>query len=223
VRLTYWLCAIATLAAVAVTTATAARAPLPEQRRELSATLKAAQGNVIIHSVLISSANPSYAVIRWSQVSSTVWEDLFRRGPVGWKIIWIRELTQNADGACAFSPHGVVKDLFRLVCPPDRAVHARRATVAERAALSHALAASPLTRQLRNPRLEGVCVSRLDRHWAALIAAFPNTGQPIWFRYTAAAWHVVYEAFAQKGTRPPHNIVLSLASCVGYNAALYGG
>jgi hypothetical protein len=48
-----------------------------------------------------------------------------------------------------------------------------------------------------------------------------STGGAVWFRRDP--WRVAFETVAGRGTLPSSRVVLSLASCVGYNADEYGG
>ena len=192
-------------------------APTPAQRGALVNSLRSLQGDVAVQSVSVSKADPSYATIRWGYKVATS-DSLFRLSGGRWKLVWVREVDRPADGACAFAPAKVVRDLYRIPCPGFAALHARTASAAELAELVASFHSSKLTRYWRDALgLVNPCISRLDGSWAAAVARFPDTSGVIWFRKGA----VVHETLFGGGTLLPPKIVLSLAACVGYNAAEY--
>jgi hypothetical protein len=89
-------------------------------------------------------------------------------------------------------------------------LHAEPATTAEahllQVVLSRYFAGSTLGPQ----HLGRACISRVDPSWAAA----SGTGL-VWFRSTRSRWPVSY-AEGDPGPKPPHAILLSLGSCVGY-------
>ncbi len=140
-----------------------------------------------------------------------------------WKVVWTRELEEPADGACVYVPAPVAHDLLRVTCPPPAILHARSATRAETAAIRASFLSSALTPYARSSRLDHVCLSRLDPRWAAAEAVSNVSGAAtyVWFRH-GSRWQPTYDSTAQTSLPPP-GVVLSLASCVGYNPADYGG
>jgi hypothetical protein len=66
------------------------------------------------------------------------------------------------------------------------------------------------------------CVSRLNTAWAGAAASAPGNPATVWFHKIAGTWHSAYVDI-EPGTRPSHDVVLSLATCVGYNPSSYGG
>jgi hypothetical protein len=192
-------------------------APTPAQRGALVGALRSLQGDVAVQSVSVSKADPSYGMVRWGFKVATS-ESLFRLSGGRWRLVWAREADRPAHGACAYAPAKVVRELFRVTCPSAAALHARVASGDELARLTVGFRSSKLTRYWRDATgLVRPCVSRVDPSWSAVIAKFPETKGVIWFRKGA----VVHETLFGGGTLPPPKIVLSLAACVGYNAAEY--
>jgi hypothetical protein len=113
-----------------------------------------------------------------------------------------------------------MRDLYEIMCPAIRAVRARIATHREWASLTAVFKLDRRTRRFAGFRLAHVCVSRLNAAWAAAIAEFPDTGIPVWFHETRSTWRVA--SFGKAESTPAGSIVLSLASCAGYNAGEYG-
>jgi hypothetical protein len=197
--------------------------PTHAQRAALVTSLRSAQGDVAVQTISVSKADPSYATVRWGFKTATS-DSLFHQVSGRWKVIWSRESERPADGACAFSPANVVRELYAIKCPSAAALHARIATVTEQAALEASFRSSKLTPYWRDAhRLANPCISRVDSTWAAATATFSSGAKGvIWFR-RRSTWAVVRETLFGGGTRPPPRIVLSLASCVGYSAAEYEG
>ena len=198
-------------------------APTPSERTALTSAMRGLQGEVAIQKIAVArSDRRRYAVVRWGfKVAQS--DTLFRLRSGRWRAVWTRPADRPADGACAFVPAAVVRELFGIACPGFAALHGRPATADELTGLEAAFRKSPLTRYWRDAkRLANVCVSRLDSTWAAARATFPDTSGVIWFR-RAGPWKVAYESLFGGGSVPPPRIVLSLAACAGYNAAEYGG
>jgi hypothetical protein len=176
-------------------------------------------------SVAFASHDRSYANVEWGSTHLPVAQSsLYRLENRAWKGVFGFAKDESAVGACAFASPEIVRDLYDVDCPPARAVRARPAKGAEVEALRSAFQVSPLTEPYRSEaRLTAFCVSRLDGAWAAGIAELPDTAGPIWFQRAEQGWVVRYEDLGRQGNRPPADIVLSLASCSGYNAARYSG
>jgi hypothetical protein len=206
-----------------LTAVVAFAAPTPAQRTALLASLHNLQGDVVVQSMSVSKADASYATIRWGYKAATS-DSLFHHAGGRWKLIWSRESERPADGACAFSPAQVVRELYGIACPPEAALHARKANVTELAALEASFRSSKLTPYWRDAHsLVNPCVSRLNSAWAAATATFRSGSKGvIWFKHTDN-WTVARETLFGGGTLPPPRIVLSLASCVGYSAPEYEG
>jgi hypothetical protein len=211
---------VAVAAVVVVAGASAARPAKGTKRAQLVAALRQAQGQVGIQSVTLSTADSGYALVRWGAKGNE--NDLFRLERGKWTSVWRREFDRPADGACAYAPATVVRDLFRVACPPAKAVKAKVApgTVSEQ--LLASLEKSELTPWWRDARfLRPACVSRLNANWAAALARFSGSSAVIWFQHKGE-WRPVYESVSGRGKLPPDSVVLSLASCVGYSAPDYG-
>ncbi len=206
-----------------LTAVAALAAPTPAQRAGLLASLHNLQGDVVVQSIDVSKADSSYATIRWGYKAATS-DSLFHQAAGRWRLIWSRESDRPADGACAFSPAQVVHELYGITCPPEAALHARKANAAERAALEASFRSSKLTPYWRDAHaLANPCISRLNSAWAAAMASFRSGAKGVvWFK-RGSRWTVARETLFGGGTRPPARIVLSLASCVGYSAPEYEG
>src|SRR5262249_36697238 len=127
-----------------------------------------------------------------------------------------------ADGACVYAPASVARDLFHVACPPPAELHARAATAVERKAILAGFRSSDLTPYAKNAfALAPLCVSRANSSWAGGLARFESGSKVyVFFRHTNR-WRPVFESLLQQTALPPSAIVLSLASCVGYNPADY--
>jgi hypothetical protein len=196
--------------------------PTKAERVALTSAMRGLQGEVAIQKITVARSDRRYAVVRWGfKVAQS--DTLFERRGGRWRVVLTRPSDRPADGACAFVPTGVVRELFGIACPGFAALHGRPATTAELNGMEAAFRKSPFTRYWRDAkRLSDVCVSRLDASWAAARAAFPDTSGVIWFRHRRR-WTVAYESLFGGGALPPPKIVLSLAACAGYNAAEYSG
>ncbi|MEI8105335.1 MAG: hypothetical protein WCH31_05800 [Actinomycetes bacterium] len=199
-----------------------ARTPKPAERQALRNAFQAIQGNAAVQSIAVSRADSSYATLHWGY-KTALNDTLFHRTSGLWKELWTRDSSKPADGVCLSAPPKVVKELYAVACPSTKALRARAATAAEQGLLRHAFVTSSLTPYGKTATgFSRVCVSRLDGHWAAATATFSEAQTYVWFRHMTS-WKVVYETVIGRGSEPPSSIVLSLASCVGYNAAEYGG
>ena len=96
------------------------------------------------------------------------------------------------------------------------------ATAAERKGILAGFRSSDLTPYAKTAlSLSHVCVSSANRSWAGGVASFESGSTVyVFFRHTKG-WKPVFESLLQQTPLPPVAIVLSLASCVGYNPADY--
>ena len=177
--------------------------------------------------VAVSSVEPGWGMVVFGvgKLPADTQTVVVRRGGAAWTIAYAFNSNGPGDGACAFAPAAVVGDLLSIQCPPWPALHARHATPSELTLLRDAFRRSPLTRiyaQVKGGSFGGACISRLDAHWAAASVGFPDTVVLMWFHRIEAGWTVVFENDTSHGTMPPRRIMLSLASCSGYNASGYG-
>jgi hypothetical protein len=221
------LAGVATAAGLAIalpSPAAGARKPTKAELKSLTAALNRQNGGVTVtpQFVSISTAAPGWAAVSLGRRPFTFFA--FHRKGTQWVLVGdVVPPGKPFDGLCAYVPVSVVVDLFRIHCPPYRALHARRASPAVRKALTAALLADPTIKANGGPssrvRVWNLCVSRLDSHWAAANVAFPDTGLVAWFHQVAGRWHVF---LSWRLPYPPHAPVLSLASCVGYSAAEFG-
>ena len=214
---------LATLASLVVGAAAAARNPSAAQKAAIVAALRSQQGDVAIQKVVVSTANPGYASLKWGFAAGNL--SAYNNSVLGfdggkWKVLWTREIEEPADGACVYVPAAVAHDLLDVSCPPASKLHARAATQAEVATFSKSFHSSKLTPYSKSSTgLGRVCVSKLDPAWAAAVAGFTSGSTVyVWFRHGVTA----FESFLQTGEPPPPWVVLSLASCVGYNPSDYG-
>jgi hypothetical protein len=205
--------------------AAAARGPSPTEREGIVAALRGLQGDVAIERIRVSTG-ADYASIDWGFANdgySALNNSVLGRSDGAWRVLWTREREQRADGACVYVPAPVARDLLRVTCPSRARLYARRATAAELAAVQAGFRTSRLTPYAPSSRLGHVCVSRLDPRWAAAAAVSDISGAItfVWFRH-GARWAPTYDSTSRSGAPPP-GVVLSLASCVGYNPADFGG
>lgn len=217
----------------------AARRPTPEERASLRTATRNFEGMPSpIKIALISTTNRAWARIQiGGSLSNSVGlspnDILFHRKGRDWLVAYVFNVGQSSDGGCAYAPANVMKDLYSVSCPAERALHARRATAGEERSIRAAMLVDPLTRRFGDVPLRhcrnnenckpGPCVSRLDPKWASAFMDFSSTSGVVWLRRVGSSWRVEDETSGKRGVLPPHRIVLSLASCVGYNAAQYGG
>ncbi|MDX6451902.1 MAG: hypothetical protein QOH16_1951 [Gaiellaceae bacterium] len=203
------------------TNAAAKRIATPVEHKAIVAAVVKAQGpHLSVEEVAVSTVDTRYVSVRWMQGTEVT--VFLHRGTRGWMILWGNEPGASFDGACSFAPPAVVADLYGGRCPSWAAVHGRVATPGERTQLVEALHRSALTRGYsRSGRVTRVCMSRADSRFAAAAIDLTSTEGFVWFR--RAPWRVAFETVSSRGSRPSPRVVLSLASCVGYNAAQYGG
>jgi hypothetical protein len=203
---------------------TSAREPTASERQALQRAVNLFEGvQVRTASIRISTVNAAWARVVEAGAGAADNDLLLQRHGDRWTVSNIVSVGAPKDGGCAYAPAAVMHDLYKITCPPPRALHARRATSAESAAFLTVFRHDPLTRKVRGAsglHLAHTCVSRLDTRWAGAIAELPDTGIVVWFHKTQTGWHVA--RFDRSGTLPPRAIILSLASCVGYSAAQYG-
>jgi hypothetical protein len=200
-----------------------ARTPSAAQKAAIVSAFRHVQGDVAIQRVFLSAADPSYASMDWGFVNngfSARNNSVLARSGSTWKIVWTREIEEPADGACVYVPAAVARDLLGVSCPPAAVLHARTATVSELAQMKRSFLHSKVTPYARNSTLSEACISKLDPRWAAAVSLSRVSGATtyVWFEL-GKKWHPVFESFAQLGSPPPHKVMLSLASCVGYNPA----
>jgi hypothetical protein len=206
--------------------AAAARVPSPAERHGIVAALRGQQGEVAIERIKISSTSADYATIDWGFANngySALNNSVLARADGAWRVLWTREREQRADGACIYVPAPVAHELLRVSCPSAAGLHGRRATAAVLAAIEAGFRTSRVTPYASSSHLSHVCVSRLDPRWAAAAAVSEVSGVTtfVWFRQ-ATRWVPTFDSISRGGAPPPA-VVLSLASCVGYNPAEYGG
>ena len=107
---------------------------------------------------------------------------------------------------CAYAPRIVIHDLFGVVCPSERDVHARRPTKAEARRLRAAIRGGPFVFE--------PCVSRLDPRWAA--GYVNEADQYIVFLHRSPSGRWIWAWALGRGSREPSNaVLLSLSSCLG--------
>jgi hypothetical protein len=139
---------------------------------------------------------------------------LFHLVKAHWKIAYIKDIDQSADGACAFAPAAVIRSLYGTKCPSWRALHARRATKREAKEMLRAYLEGPPgtpEKQWRYYSIANPCVSRLDKSWAgAGIGTKQGAGQEFFFRKVSGHW--VWKRAV------PRRIILSVAACVEFSA-----
>ena len=223
-RITVGALLAAALGTLLAGAAAAAHNPSPAQKAAIVAAFRREQGDVAIQAVVVSSANPGFASMNWGFANgglSAYNNSVLALVGGKWRVLWTREAEQPADGACVHVPAAVAHELLDVSCPPAAKLHARAATAAEVAAFSKSFHSSTLTRYAKSSSgLGRVCVSKLDPAWAAAAASFPSGSSVyVWFRHRTVA----FESLVQAGAPPPPWVVLSLASCVGYNASEFGG
>jgi hypothetical protein len=217
---------LAVIAALVVGGAAAAHEPTRAQKRAITAALRSQQGNVGIQKVLISSADPAYARIGWGFTNggfAAQHDSVLGLAGGSWKVLWTRDVEAPADGACIYVPSAVARDLLQVRCPPAGELHARAATKVERALIDAGFHASVVTPYSKaSTGLAHVCVSRASPTWAGAVANFTSGARVyIFFRHVGRRWTPTFESLLQQRTPPPQPVLLSLASCVGYNPSDY--
>jgi hypothetical protein len=216
----------ALLAALVVGAAASARTPSPAQKAAIIAAFRQEQGDVAIQNVFISPAHPAYASMNWGFANGNLSahnNSVLVRKRGTWTVVWTREIEEPADGACVYVPAAVARELLHVLCPPAAVLHARTATTAELASMKRGFLHSKVTPYAKTSTLSEACVSKLDPHWAAAVSLSRVSGGTtyVWFKL-GKRWEPAFESFAQIGAVPPHKVMLSLASCVGYNPADFG-
>jgi hypothetical protein len=203
-----------------------ARTPTTAQKAAIVAAFRHEQGDVAIQRIFVSSTNPSYASMDWGFANGGLTAHnnsvlALSRGT--WRIVWTREVEEPADGVCVYVPAAVARDLLGVSCPPAAVLHARTATAPELAQMKRSFLHSKVTPYAKTSTLSEACVSQLDPHWAAAVSLSRVSGGTafVWFEL-GKRWHPVFESSAQLGAVPPRSVMLSLASCVGYNPADFG-
>jgi hypothetical protein len=190
------------------------RVPSAAERRRLEAAVPFSVGELWIW-----SRDRAWARARQSGHDLHFADVLLHHGRVVWQS---RNSRATNDGVCAFAPARAVRALEGIACPSWRALHARRASPRERALLIPAVRRFRRERDVERglrffPRT--ACVSRLDPEWASASAGFADTGTLLFFRRVRHRWEVAFEMTDSVGPHvPTHAIVLSLASCVHYDA-----
>jgi len=217
---------VALLAALVVSAGAVARTPTAAQKSAIVTAFRHEQGDVTIQRIFVSSADPSYASMDWGFANgglSAHNNSVLSRSGGTWKIVWTREIEEPADGVCVYVPAAVARDLLGVSCPPAAVLHARTATATELAQMKRSFLHSKVTPYAKTSTLSEACVSKLNPHWAAAVSLSRVSGGTtfVWFEL-GKKWRPVFESFAQIGAPPPHKVMLSLASCVGYNPADFG-
>ena len=220
------LLAAVTAGSVAAASAVAAAGtPTRAQKAAILAAFRSEQGNVAIQKILISSTDPGYALMSWGFSTggiTALHNSLLARSGRTWKVLWTRDLEEPADGACVYVPAPVARDLLNVSCPPPAKLRARAASAGERRQIAASFRSSPLTPYAKSATaLRHVCVSSAHPSWAAGVASFPSGDSVYVFFRHAKTWAPAFESVLQQGVRPPEGVVLSLASCVGYDPADY--
>ena len=172
--------------------------------------------------IKIMSIKASKSTTGWARVVTDYSDIMFHSQHGRWKILKVISSGKRDDGVCAYGPQAVVRDLYGISCPGERALHARFATKGERKSLVMVFRSDPLTRSSSRGMLMGrACISRINSTWASAIEGNSGGGGPFWFHRVSGRWQVAYTGY--RGARPTHAVILSLAFCVGYDAAQFGG
>jgi hypothetical protein len=192
-----------------------AHKPTAAERRGLAVAVHAWGGYSTLRSVSISTVHRAWAsgIAPYPIPPEDI---LFHRRGDRWDIVYIAEKGRISDGACAFAPASAMRELYGIKCPSWRALHAKKATKRESRVLLTAFVEWARKVYGSRPHYEiaGSCISRLDSSWATgtnVMSGSPGGAQ--WFHKQGGRWRRV--------ARAPHAIVLSLASCGGFNAELY--
>jgi hypothetical protein len=210
---------------VGASTASAAKTPTPAQKAAIIAAFRSQQGDVAIQNVVMSTSDGQYASMKWGFAThgySAYHNTVLALADGKWRVLWTRDWEQPADGACVYAPAPVVRELFGVGCPPQSELRGRAATDAQLAEIRHGFLRSRLTPYARSSTgLTHACVSTLDPTWAAAAVNFASGSYVyVWFRLHET-WTPSFDSLLQIGSVPPSNVVLSLASCVGYNPSDY--
>jgi hypothetical protein len=181
---------------------------------------------VAVQKVLVSSADPGYASIGWGFAAggmSALHDSVLGLTSGAWKVLWTRDKAAPADGACVYVPPAVAHDLLSVRCPPPAKLRARPAGRSELRLITRGFGHSDRTPYARTSTgLAHVCISRADATWAGAIAEFDSGARIyVFFHYGRKHWTPRFESLLQQGARPPALVLLSLASCVGFNPSDY--
>lgn len=211
--------------------ATGARRATPHEIRDLTAALSNyRKAPLRIRFATISLSDPTYAAVshRDCRTGCEVESDFLHRSGPSWTASPARHAAYDVlyvfispdsprDSACPYAPANVVHDLFGIKCPPEQALHARRANVKEAAALRAVFLSHDKIppADAAQAQLGYVCISRLNPNWAGAHTHIgTSAGTTVFFHRKSGRWLLVYDSVA--GRRPPHAILLSLESCVAY-------
>ena len=197
------------------------RPPTRAERQALThATDASSYGDKGTLFIRVSVPDSRYAVVGWQRPGDPAdWltTSLYDRSAGSWHLLyWIsgkgpRGGWATADGACAVAPGTIVWKLYHYRCRfTRRQLHASPATNTEAHALQAVLSRYFARSSLGPQHLGRACISRVDPTWAAA-----NGTTLVWFRRTQSTWRVAYVE-GDPTPKPPHAIVLSLGSCVGY-------
>lgn len=204
--------------------------PTLVERREIKQSLPTVEGWTSYHIQAITVASDhSWASVRLQDNFGTL-TYLFRKtqqGAAHWRAVYVFAKGEPADGGCAYAPRKTVEELYGVRCPTYNALHALPTTRKEQTMFLRiykkdlpSLSGSRLTPT--TVQLETTCISQLDPSWAASQsyngngepgAPGTNPGPVVWFRREGEKWRSYWLIAI------PRPIVLSLASCVGFNAA----
>jgi hypothetical protein len=213
------------LAALAVCGVAAARTPTPAQKAAILAAFRSQQGDVAIQKIQLSSTDPEYAILNWGfavKGMTAFHTSLVARSEGTWKVLWTRDIQDPANGACVFVPGPVARDLLGVNCPPPEKLRAHAATGGERRLIARAFRTSSLTPYAKSATsLSRICVSNANSSWAGAVAGFPSGGSVYVFFRHGKRWAPAFESGLRQGTPPPSGVVLSLATCVGYDPAAF--
>ena len=203
------------------------RPPTKAERKALKdATYSSGCCDKAIIFVRVSVADSRYAIVGWTGPDDPrgwVTIVIFGRSHGRWQILYDVSGRSpagrrvQADGACAVAPAAMVRDLYHFRCSFSwRELHGRPATASEAGSLQMALNRYFAGSVDLHPRVRRACVSRVTPRWTA-----SDTSQGgfsvgfVWFEKKQNGWRVEHIE-GDPTPRPPHAIVLSLGSCVGY-------
>jgi hypothetical protein len=199
--------------------------PVSEERRELAAALnRFFDYPTVMGSAKISRVDRNWASVYETSVSPREFL-LFHREKGHWDFAYVFDVLKgnvdelshrSAFSACAYAPANVIRDLYRIKCPPWRALHARSATKSETATMRAAFVSgeTPKFSPSELPHVHvSACVSRLDPSWAVGGETEGEGGEmsssagpwPLWFHRQGGRWRLEHP--------PSHAIMLSLADC----------
>jgi hypothetical protein len=215
-KLEKFLCVVVTITTVALSLTGCGNSnrPTSTEREGLNAAVRSwARYAAPVKLMKVSPVNRSWARVVVEKPEQDI---LFHLVKAHWKIAYIKDIDQSADGACAFASTAVIRSLYGTKCPSWRALHARRATKQEAKEMLRAYFVHPPKipeKEWRNYSIATPCVSRLDKSWAVAGIGTDQSGQEFFFRKVDGHWE-------WKRT-VPKRIILSLAACGGFSAAQY--